>query len=158
MLRRNDFAAMRINWQDKPPTWWSCRRSWGSRSTALCSLTITRLNASASATPGSVDHLTGDPVTYAATLRGLGADVLSFGHEDQMRTAMHRSEADRRVLQSRCRSLEGFLESLEMQMDIEVGPQNLPRAAELTQRTNQFNLTTRRYTQDDAGLPRATGP
>ena len=47
-------------------------------------------------------------------------------------------------------SLEGFLESLEMQMDIEeVGPQNLPRAAELTQRTNQFNLTTRRYTQDE---------
>ncbi len=154
VLRRNDFAAMRINWQDKAANLVELSEELG---LALDSFVFVDDNAAEcervrQALPEVwTVHLTGDPVTYAATLRGLGAfDVLSFGQEDQMRTAMYRSEVDRRALQESMPSLEGFLQSLEMQLDIEeVGPKNLPRAAELTQRTNQFNLTTRRYTQDE---------
>ena len=37
-----------------------------------------------------------------------------------------------------------------MAVEIEdVNPKTLPRAAQLTQKTNQFNLTTRRYTEDE---------
>ncbi len=47
-------------------------------------------------------------------------------------------------------SLEEFYRSLEMEADIrQVTTQTLGRTAQLTQKTNQFNLTTRRYTEQD---------
>ena len=163
LLRRNDFAAMRINWQDKAANLVELSEELG---LALDSFVFVDDNAAecerveTQALPEVwTVHLTGDPVTYAATLRGLGAfDVLSFGHEDQMRTAMPQRGGSSRS-PGIVPSLEGFLESLEMQMDIEeVGPQNLPRAAEADTAHEQVQshdppLHTRRA----AGLPRRPG-
>ncbi len=52
-------------------------------------------------------------------------------------------------------SLEHFYETLQLQVDVHLlHPHELPRAAQLTQRTNQFNFTTRRRTEAElAGLP-----
>ena len=45
---------------------------------------------------------------------------------------------------------EDFLRSLEQEAEVAaVTPQTLARIAQLTQKTNQFNLTTRRYTEED---------
>jgi len=52
-------------------------------------------------------------------------------------------------------SLGHFYETLELQVDVHLlHPHELPRAAQITQRTNQFNFTTRRRTEAElAGLP-----
>jgi FkbH-like protein len=47
-------------------------------------------------------------------------------------------------------SLEDFYRSLDMQLDVfSVTPADVARVAQLTQKTNQFNLTTRRYSEAD---------
>jgi FkbH-like protein len=47
-------------------------------------------------------------------------------------------------------NMEEFIKGLEMQLSIEVAsPQTIPRIAQLTQKTNQFNMSTRRYTEEE---------
>src|SRR5947208_2224834 len=78
-------------------------------------------------------------------------DVISFDSlvvtdEDRSRTELYRSDAKRRAAGQAATSIEDYLRSLEMVAVIgSAGPELLPRLAQLTQRTNQFNLTTRRY-------------
>jgi FkbH-like protein len=77
-------------------------------------------------------------------------DSLVSSKEDTQRTAHFKAEAQRRELQSSASSLEEFLERLEMVAEIgQVEDDVIPRVAQLTQKTNQFNLTTRRYTEAD---------
>src|SRR5581483_9658025 len=61
---------------------------------------------------------------------------------------LYEQERLRSSLAESALSLEDFYRSLEMAVEIElVTETTLPRAAQLTQKTNQFNLTTRRYTE-----------
>jgi FkbH-like protein len=47
-------------------------------------------------------------------------------------------------------SVDGYLKSLEMELNIyEASKFTIPRIAQMTQKTNQFNLTSKRYTDDD---------
>ena len=75
---------------------------------------------------------------------------LTITAEDQQRSTMYAEQQVRRELEDSSDSLEGFLHSLQMRVDIhpataaEVG-----RVAQLTQKTNQFNMTTKRYSEGD---------
>jgi FkbH-like protein len=154
LLRRDDFAAVRINWQDKAANLVELAEELelGLDSFVFVDDSAAECERVRQALPEVMTvHLTGDPATYADTLKGLGVfDALSFGEEDRSRTTMYRSEAKRRELRQSMSSLDDFLRSLEMRLDIEpIAAETLARAAELTQRTNQFNLTTRRFTQDE---------
>ena len=154
LLRRDDFAAVRINWQDKAANLLELAEELG---VALDSFVYVDDSAAEcervrQALPEVMTvHLSGDPSTYADTIKSLGVfDRLSYGDEDRTRTAMYRSESRRRESQQSMASLDDFYRSLESVLDVErVGPATIARAAELTQRTNQFNLTTRRFTQDE---------
>src|ERR1700732_1194772 len=61
---------------------------------------------------------------------------------------MYRVEADRRQERTSYADLEEFLTSLDMRIAVERwGDFHLPRIAQLIQRSNQFNLTTRRLSE-----------
>jgi FkbH-like protein len=63
---------------------------------------------------------------------------------------MYRDEHARSEQKQRFQSLDGYLRSLETIACIgAVGDAEISRAAQLTQKTNQFNLTTRRYSESD---------
>lgn len=73
-------------------------------------------------------------------------DTLTISEEDKQRGAMYRAEAARKELQMQSQDLEGYYSSLEMVLEIRFADQfSIPRIAQLTQKTNQFTLTTRRY-------------
>ncbi|MDR2523038.1 MAG: HAD-IIIC family phosphatase [Synergistaceae bacterium] len=81
--------------------------------------------------------------TYFTTLR--------TGEEDRKKTAMYRAELRREKERGARLSLDDYLASLEMKLDLHrLRQDEIPRAAQLSQKTNQFNLTTRRCTE--AGL------
>lgn len=68
--------------------------------------------------------------------------------EDLAKTEQYQANAMRRAEQSRFADLDEYLYSLDIQIDvIKADEYNLPRIAQMTQKTNQFNLTTRRYTE-----------
>jgi len=94
-------------------------------------------------------NLPSNPALYAETLRRTSFFTkLNLSEEDRRRGQMYAAQRQRDELQKTAVSFEDYLKSLQMVCTIRTaGPQDVRRAAQLTQRTNQFNLTTRRYTE-----------
>ncbi len=82
--------------------------------------------------------------------RGRLFDTTSHSEEDRQRTQMYQQETKRKGEQRRFEDLADYLESLQTTMRVfSVNDDNRARVAQLTQKTNQFNLTTRRYSEAD---------
>jgi FkbH-like protein len=76
--------------------------------------------------------------------------TLSKSSEDLQRTEMYRVDAARKHTETQHASLDDYLASLGLKVIVEEGGRlGVPRAAQMTQKTNQFNLTTKRYTEAD---------
>jgi FkbH-like protein len=88
---------------------------------------------------------------YAAILEaGRYFEPISMSKEDLSRTALYEANAARASSEAQFANYGEYLDSLEMQAEIaEFKPVYLERITQLTNKTNQFNLTTRRYTQAD---------
>lgn len=70
--------------------------------------------------------------------------------EDLGKTEQYRANARRSAEQSHFTNLDDFIRSLDIKIDIIAANEfNIERIAQMTQKTNQFNLTTRRYTVSD---------
>ena len=76
--------------------------------------------------------------------------VYSITDEDKKKTEQYKANAARSQAQLSFTNFGAFLESLDIQITIEAANEfNIPRIAQMTQKTNQFNLTTKRYTDAD---------
>jgi len=77
-------------------------------------------------------------------------DTLTVSEEDKKRGAMYKAEASRKKAKTQATDMESYYRSLEMVIEINfAGDFTIPRIAQLTQKTNQFNLTTKRYSDAD---------
>ena len=76
--------------------------------------------------------------------------VYSVTNEDKKKTEQYKANAQRAQAQRSFVDFDSFLESLDIQITIEAANDfNITRIAQMTQKTNQFNLTTKRYTDVD---------
>jgi len=96
-----------------------------------------------------VPELPEDPACYVRAISELNLfETTTFTAEDAERAEMYRTELQRKNLQTSFTSIDDYLRSLEMKITVErFDSFNLPRIAQLVQRSNQFNLTTIRYTE-----------
>ncbi len=102
--------------------------------------------------PGiTVPELPEDPADYLEYLYPLNLfETTTFSNEDAERTKQYQVEAQRTVLQKNFTNEDDFLQSLNMLSLVEpFNKFNTPRVAQLSQRSNQFNLRTVRYTEAD---------
>jgi FkbH-like protein len=92
-----------------------------------------------------------DPSTYVAQLQDCRHfEPRSITAEDVTRTGQYRSEAQRKELEGKAADMDSYLESLEMEAVInEFTHADAPRLSQLINKSNQFNLTTRRRTEAD---------
>jgi FkbH-like protein len=99
----------------------------------------------------TVPELPEDPADYLDELRSLNLfETASLSHADSMRTRQYQEEAQRVSLLKTYDSEEAFLASLGMVSEARAFDGfHIPRIAQLTQRSNQFNLRTVRYTERD---------
>ena len=99
----------------------------------------------------TVPDLPVDPAEYLIYLRSLNLfETASFTGEDEHRTKQYQEEANRTILQQSFENEHDFLASLQMIADVKAFDTfTIPRVAQLTQRSNQFNLRTVRYTEED---------
>lgn len=75
---------------------------------------------------------------------------LDVTKEDLKKTAMYQSEVKRKEVLKTATSFDDFLKKLEMAMDIHLMTvDETARVTQLTNKTNQFNLTTRRYSAEE---------
>lgn len=98
----------------------------------------------------AVPELPEDPADYLSYLRLLNLfETASYTASDEQRTHHYQEEARRQVAQKSFTSENDFLASLEMVSTVQrVDRFTIPRIAQLTQRSNQFNLRTVRYTEE----------
>jgi FkbH-like protein len=98
-----------------------------------------------------VPELPEDPAEYLEYLYPLNLfETVTFSGEDAERTRQYQVEAQRSILQKSFTSEDEFLKSLNMTSRVEpFNTFNTPRVAQLSQRSNQFNLRTVRYTEAD---------
>ena len=83
-------------------------------------------------------------------------DVLQVTEEDRRRTAMYRQNAERAEFARGSGGIEAFLAGLQLKIEIDSPSEDeLARVAQLTQKTNQFNVTTRR--RDEASIRNLNG-
>ena len=99
----------------------------------------------------TVPDLPEDPAEYLIYLKSLNLfETISFTEEDELRTLQYQEEAKRNVLLKSFANEEEFLANLEMTSEVgEFDGFTIPRVAQLSQRSNQFNLRTIRYTEED---------
>jgi FkbH-like protein len=92
-----------------------------------------------------------DKMLYRKTLLGLRCfDVPSVSQEDLKRAEMYATERQRQALKPKIGSLDEWLRTLGVEVKIEeLNEANLPRAAQLLNKTNQMNLRTRRMTEGE---------
>jgi FkbH-like protein len=152
LLRPNHFAAMRINWNDKAQNLReiAAELNIGIDSLAFMDDNPVECEQIRAALPEvTVIELPGDPLQYAATLRESPVfERLTLSAEDQQRTAFYVEQRERSQAEQTFQSKEDFYRYLEQEAEIApVTPASLARISQLTQKTNQFNLTTKRYTE-----------
>ena len=76
--------------------------------------------------------------------------VYTLTDEDRKKSEQYKANAQRAQEQQKFADFDSFLKSLCMHVVVEKANEfNLPRIAQMTQKTNQFNLTTKRYTDAD---------
>ena len=76
--------------------------------------------------------------------------VYTLTDEDRAKTEQYKANALRAHAKDSFTNLESFIKSLDIHIKIEAANDfNIPRIAQMTQKTNQFNLTTKRYTESD---------
>jgi FkbH-like protein len=157
LLKPRHFVAKRINWKDKVT---NLREIASELGIGIDSLVFVDDNPFECAYVRSVlaevqvVQLPADATSYRRTLQSLECfDTLMFTEEDKGRGEMYQLESQRQQLRNEVQTLEDYLRSLEMSVEIASADSfAIPRIAQLTQKTNQFNLTTKRYTEEDVRL------
>ena len=152
LLKPEHFAAFRINWTDKAHNLREIATELNIGLDALAFLDdnpVERERIRTELPEVNVVDLPADPMDYALALRKIPAfERLSLTEEDRERGRYYAEQRQRVQLEQSAASLEDFYRSLRQEMEIStVTPGTLTRVAQLTQKTNQFNLTTRRYSE-----------
>ena len=154
VLKLEDIAVFQANWETKVDNIRTIQRILNIGFDSMVFLddnpferAIVRENI-----PGiTVPELPEDPALYLEYLYSLNLfETATYSGADKDRTQQYQVEAQRVQLAKTFDNEEAFLRSLEMRSTVSGFTQfNTPRVAQLTQRSNQFNLRTVRYTEAD---------
>jgi FkbH-like protein len=154
VLKRRDIASFVANWDDKPA---NIRAIAEELNIGLDALVLVDDNPFERALVRRelpmvmVPEVGDDPATFAQTLADAGYfEAVAITAEDRARGAQYQENRQRERLKSSATDLDSYLRSLGMELIWrpfdKVG---LQRTVQLINKTNQFNLTTRRYSEDD---------
>jgi FkbH-like protein len=154
LLRADAFSAIRVNWESKVDNLRSiaAELNIGIDSIAFLDDSTYECDLIRQLLPEvSVIELEREPTDEANPIDGHPLfQRLRLVDEDRLRADYYANELDRRQAMDSAVSLEDFLESLGTVVSIvPATAAEVERVAQLTQKTNQFNLTTRRYSEQD---------
>jgi len=154
VLRREDMVSFKANWEPKSD---NIRQMAAELNLGLDSFVFVDDNPAEieivrQFAPEVATMLLGpDASEYVAELQDCRLfEPRNITSEDLERTQQYRSENQRKALLSAVTDMDTYLASLEMEGTIrEFQPLDVPRLAQLINKSNQFNLTTRRRTEAD---------
>ncbi len=152
ILRLSDIVSFKANWEPKSD---NIRQIASELNLGLDSLVFVDDNPAEieivrQFTPDVTTILLGpDPSLYVAQLQDCRLfEPRTITTEDAKRTSQYRTEADRNALLATVTDMDSYLESLQMEATMSAFTSvDLPRISQLINKSNQFNLTTRRRSE-----------
>jgi len=149
VLRTNDFAGWRINWNDKARNILDLagELNLGLQSVVFIDDNPVERDRIRQALPEVlVPEWPSDKMLYAQALAQLRCfDLPAISSEDHTRAQMYVADRQRRDLAQGLASVDDFIRSLGIRISVEpLARANLARAAQLLNKTNQMNISTRR--------------
>lgn len=152
-LRLQDFAVFCCNWQDKAANLRNIAQELNLDPSSLVFVDndpaecdwVRRLLPTV-----SVVCLPEDPAAYVRCLDGRRYfDAVRLSEEDRKRAASYQGRAQANKLKTSAADFESYLRDLDMRGELFLAaPEDIPRLAQMELKTNQFNLTTRRYSEE----------
>jgi FkbH-like protein len=154
VLKLDDFAGWRINWQDKAQNIVELISDLNlgiDSAVFIDDNPVERARVREALPEVMVPEWPCNPIFYTTALLKLNCfDIPSVSSEDRSRTSMYVSERKRKQLSHEVGSLGEWLKTLELIVKVEeLNEANLERAAQLLNKTNQMNLSTRRMTKKE---------
>ena len=153
ILREQDFSCMKINWNDKIS---NMKEISNELNIGLDSIVffdddpVNRELIRMSMPEINTVELPEDPSTYAEILRNLNDfNTLKITKDDTERKKMYSQEQNRQKLESNTENLNEYLKKLDIKIKIKLDNKiAISRISQLILKTNQFNLTTKRYQEE----------
>ncbi|BCJ94410.1 hypothetical protein acsn021_19790 [Anaerocolumna cellulosilytica] len=152
ILRKEDFVGFKINWEDKAK---NIRELALELNLGLASVVFIddspfeRARVMSELPEVLVPEWPMEPIHYVKALNGLRCfDKASFSTEDTQRTNYYRQEQERKKTIENTSNIEEWLYQIALEVRFEpVNDSNVQRVSQLLNKTNQFNLITRRLEQ-----------
>ncbi len=153
ILKEEHFASMQINWNDKISNMKAIEEEINIRMDSFVFIDDDKLNREMikGALPEVlVIDLPEDHSLYSKTLLEVNDfNTLQITEEDKKRGSMYAAQKRRHEIQKTVTDVTEYLRKLETVVTIEKANSfTISRIAQLTQKTNQFNMTTRRYLEE----------
>lgn len=149
VLKKEDFSSIQANWNPKSENLLKTARDLGllPESFVFVDDNPAEREVVKSAVAGVAVPEMNDPEHYIDVLDQSGFfELTSFSEDDLKRNKMIQDNAKRIALQASFLNYDDYLQSLNMKGEIrEFTPIYMSRIAQLTNKSNQFNLTTKRY-------------
>jgi FkbH-like protein len=154
VLKKDDFVKWRINWNDKAANIAEMVKELnvGMDSVVFLDDNPAERDRVRTALPGIfVPDLPDDKMEYPDFIRSLSCfNRMDLTIEDKNRTALYKDEQNRTESQYTFTSVEDWISSLKIEIDFEeLNENNLVRAEQLLNKTNQMNLRTRRLSKQE---------
>lgn len=152
LLHLSDFSMFVTNWEDKASNVKFIQQTLNIGMDSIVFLDdnpFERNLVREQCTGITVPELPVDPTDYLPYLQSLNLfETTSFSEEDSKRTEQYQTEAKRKTTEANFTDYNEYLKSLGMRAEVKAFDLfHYPRIAQLTQRSNQFNLRTGRYTE-----------
>ncbi len=152
LIKDNHIAVFQANWRDKASNLEAVAEALNIGLDTLVFVDdnpVERAQVREALPDVAVPEMPNDPALYARTVLAAGYfEAIAFTEEDRQRAGQYQAEAQRSKELLNYRDLNEFLQSLAMEAIVApfdaVGRK---RITQLFNKTNQFNLTTRRYTE-----------
>ena len=154
VLRIEDIAVFAVNWDNKVDNIHFIKNTLNIGFDSMVFLDdnpFERAMVKEAISAMEVPALPEDPADYLPYLQTLNLfETVSYTYEDKQRTQLYKEEAQRTSHQHIYKNEDDFLKNLQMKAEmIPLNDFTIPRAAQLSQRSNQFNLRTVRYSEQD---------
>jgi FkbH-like protein len=162
VLRREDFVGWRINWDDKAANIVELANEVNLGFESIVFIDdnpAERMRVSSAIPEVLVPEWPKDPAMYVETLLSLCYfDTTTITNEDRSRTTMYVSERERQSIKQSVGSNDDWLRRIRTNVIVRpVNPSNISRVAQLFNKTNQLNLSTRRLSEQEINSWRHKG-
>ena len=156
ILREDDFVSIKANWEPKAVNIQNIAKELNIGLDSLVFIDdnpIERESVKIALPEVSVPEFPKDTSTLESFAINISKEyfpVLKLTDEDLNKTNQYKTEQKRNEIKHKSISIEDYLKSLEMRKTFrQINETDVVRASQLTQKTNQFNLTARKYTESD---------